>query len=271
MLYNIYNIDECIYLPITIILILIVALGCSIYFYREKKTAPNKILSIWSISLSAIAFIAAFLRVDVYFTNDSFVGIMAGFMGACATILVGVQIYNSIDTRNSINKLNESFEEKIEQINTTNDQRMRELNVLNNKAQLEIKELYKKIEATNKEHAKNENIMQAYINRAYGFSLAETQPFTACKAMHKGLIKALENNNIEVTKSLLDDLKVISNRMSIKATKDIADADYENLEKLSPDTLKSFPLYSLIEEEYNDIFKKLQNVKYRIDESKKYK
>lgn len=66
MLYNIYNIDERIFFPITIILVFIVAIGCSIYFYREKKTAPNKILSIWSISLSAIAFIAAFLRVDVY-------------------------------------------------------------------------------------------------------------------------------------------------------------------------------------------------------------
>ena len=43
---------------------------------------------------------------------------MAGFVGACATILVGVQIYNSIETRNSINKLNESFEKKITEINS---------------------------------------------------------------------------------------------------------------------------------------------------------
>lgn len=271
MLYNIYNIDECIYMPIAIVLTLIILVICSFHFYKKKKIALNTILSIWSICLSAIAFITAFLRVDVYFTNDSFVGIMAGFMGACATILVGVQIYNSIDTRNSINKINESFEEKIKQINTTNDRRMRELNVLNNKAQFEIKELYKKIEETNKEQAKNENIMQAYINRAYGFSLSEIQPFTACLAVHNGLVKALKNNDIEATKTLLDDLKVISNKMSIKMTKDINDADYESLEELSPSTLKNFQLYSLIEEEYNDIFKKLQNVKYRIDESKKYK
>lgn len=271
MLYNIYNIDECIYLPIAIVLILIILVICSFHFYKKKKIALNTILSIWAICLSAIAFIAAFLRVDVYFTNDSFVGIMAGFMGACATILVGVQIYNSIDTRNSINKVNESFEEKIKQINTTNDQRMRELNVLNNKAQFEIKELYKKIEEANKEQTKNENIMQAYINRAYGFSLSEIQPFTACIAVHTGLTKALENNDIEVTKSLLNDMKVIANKMSIKMTKEIHDADYENLEQLSPSTLKSFQLYPLIEEEYNDIFKKIQNVKYRIDESKKHK
>lgn len=279
MLYNIYNIDERIYLPITIVLTLIILVICSFHFYKKKKIALNTILSIWSICLSFIAFIAAFLRVDVYFTNDSFVGIMAGFMGACATILVGVQIYNSIDTRNSINKLNESFEEKIEQINTTNDQRMRELNVLNNKAQFEIKELYKKIEETNKEQAKNENIMQAYINRAYGFSLADTQPFTACMAVHKGLIKALENNDIEFTKSLLNDLDVISNRMSIKHIKKeqyrdietISEADYEKLEEISPDTLKSFQLYPLISEKYNEIFKNLQYLKQQIDESKEQK
>lgn len=50
MLYNIYNIDERIFFPITIILVFIVAIGCSIYFYREKK--PHQI-KFYQFGLSA--------------------------------------------------------------------------------------------------------------------------------------------------------------------------------------------------------------------------
>lgn len=64
----------------------------------------QNIISWIALVLSIIACIVTWVRIDVYFTNDTFVGIMAGFMGICATILLGAQIYNSIDTRNSINK-----------------------------------------------------------------------------------------------------------------------------------------------------------------------
>lgn len=58
----------------------------------------QNIVSWIALALSIIACIVTWARVDVYFTNDTFVGIMAGFMGACATIIVGTQIYNSIET-----------------------------------------------------------------------------------------------------------------------------------------------------------------------------
>lgn len=68
------------------------------------KSINSKALSWIAIILSVIAMIITWLRVEVTIENDTFVGLMAGFMGACATILVGAQIYNSIDTKNSINK-----------------------------------------------------------------------------------------------------------------------------------------------------------------------
>lgn len=262
MLYNIYNIDECIYLPIAIVLALIILVICSFHFYKKKKIALNTILSIWSICLSAIAFITAFLRVDVYFTNDSFIGIMAGFMGACATILVGVQIYNSIDTRNSINKLNESFEGKIKELNSNYHKRMGGLQELSNKLQYDIKQ-------TKEEQTRNNNIIQAYINRAYGISLSEIQPFTACIVFHKGLIKALENNDIEATDALLSDMGVISSKLSIKNINSINKVHYELLDTINPNTLKDFSIYPLISQKYNEIFENLQKIKKQIDESKK--
>lgn len=92
----------------------------------------QNIVSWIALALSIIACVIAIVRIDVYFTNDTFVGIMAGFMGACATILVGVQIYNSIDTRNSMNKLNESFEGKIKEVESNYHKRIGEIQTLNN-------------------------------------------------------------------------------------------------------------------------------------------
>lgn len=63
------------------------------------------IVSWIALALSIIACIITWVRIDVYFTNDTFVGIMAGFMGACATIVVGAQIYNSIETSRKIKEL----------------------------------------------------------------------------------------------------------------------------------------------------------------------
>lgn len=91
------------------------------------------ILSWIAIALSIIACIITFLDLDkAQITDDSFIGVMSGFIGACATILVGAQIFNSIETRNSINKLNESFANKITEINSNHRKHIRELKVLNN-------------------------------------------------------------------------------------------------------------------------------------------
>ena len=71
------------------------------------------ILSWIAIALSIIACIITFLDLDkAQITDDSFIGVMSGFIGACATILVGAQIFNSIETRNSINKLNGKHSKK---------------------------------------------------------------------------------------------------------------------------------------------------------------
>lgn len=269
MLYNIYNIDERIYLPVTIVLTLIILVICSFHFYKKKKIALNTILSIWAICLSAIAFIAAFLRVDVYFTNDSFVGIMAGFMGACATILVGVQIYNSIDTRNSINKLNESFEEKINNLNTTYHARTSELQALNNKLKYDLSDLNKKLEQAKQERNKNDKRMQAYIERAHGISLSEIQPFTACKHLFYGLKLALENNDYETIEPILHDMNVISNKIKDKDPKEINKAHYDTLEEMSPDKLEEFKFYPLISYGYQLFFNNLKEAKKKIDASKK--
>ena len=107
-----YNIEEYVSETIIVILIVIILILCIIFFKKYKNVSWNKILNISSICFSSIALIVTVIRVEVHVENDTFVGIMAGFMGACATILVGVQIYNSIETSRKIKGL-ETLQNKI--------------------------------------------------------------------------------------------------------------------------------------------------------------
>lgn len=186
-----FNIEEHIYGFIIVTLILIILIGCSIYLHKKKNIASNTILSIWSISLSAIAIIVTMVRVDVYFTNDSFVGIMAGFMGACATILVGVQIYNSIDTRNSINKMNELFNSKIETIN----------NLQTN--------INKDIEYLKEERERSDHFTMYGVEFAIGISNMNNDPIGSFNIYFDALLDAMILNNPTYIDNVLFQLEVV--------------------------------------------------------------
>ncbi|EOS18568.1 MULTISPECIES: hypothetical protein [Parabacteroides] len=59
----------------------------------------NNWVSLLALLISVIALIITFLRIDVTISNDTFIGIIASFIGASTTLVVGAQIYNSIETR----------------------------------------------------------------------------------------------------------------------------------------------------------------------------
>lgn len=68
----------------------------------------QNIISWIALTLSIIACIITLIRVDVTVANDSFISMIAGFMGVCATLLVGSQIYNSIETSRRIKELDDN-------------------------------------------------------------------------------------------------------------------------------------------------------------------
>lgn len=59
----------------------------------------NSWMSLVALVFSTIALIITYLRIDVTISNDTFIGIIASFIGASTTLVVGAQIYNSIETR----------------------------------------------------------------------------------------------------------------------------------------------------------------------------
>lgn len=257
-----FNIEEHIYGLIIVTLILIILIGCSIYFHKKKNISSNTILSIWSISLSAIAIIVTMVRVDVYFTNDTFVGIMAGFMGACATILVGVQIYNSIDTRNSINKLNESFEKKIKEVESNDHKRIGEIQILNNQLQYDITELNKKIEQDKEEREEKEKMTEYYIDRARAIAFIPTQPFSSYANLHKCLIDALQMKNEKLISNTLTNINTLVLIIEKKINKGEAlnCSLIDKVKNLGFETIKEYPSAFLIKKEYTDIHNKIVKI-----------
>ncbi|MCZ8373101.1 hypothetical protein O6P32_10345 [Phocaeicola sp. KGMB11183] len=212
-----------------------------------------------SLPLSIAAFVISWLRIDVYMTNDTFVGIMAGFMGACATILVGVQIYNSIDTRNSINKLNESFEERIKRLAMEYHQRLEDIQILENELQKENSELNKRLEQAKEERISNENMMQSYIHRVKGITLEKLQPFTAIILFYQGLDCSLKSKDIKTIHRALEDLETCVERIKNRVHIDTIHSN--ELDIISPSNLSQYDIYPLIEEKYTTLYNEIIEIK----------
>lgn len=224
------------------------------------------IISWIALVLSIIACIITWARIDVYITNDTFVGIMAGFMGICATILVGVQIYNSIDTRNSINKLNESIEAKIKELESNYHKRRGESQVLNNKLQYEISNLNKDLEQAKEERILNENKIQSYILRVKGMTLERLQPFTAIIAFFQALEYSLKSKDIKTIHNALEDLEICVKRIKNREQIDIIHSD--KLDIIKPSNLSQYDIYPLIEEKYTTLYNEVIKIKTKAQQKK---
>lgn len=214
----------------------------------------NAIIPWAALILSIIACIIAIVRIDVYFTNDTFVGIMAGFMGACATILVGVQIYNSIDTRNSINNLNKSFNEKINELNTTYDNRMRELKTLNNKINYDLVKAHEKLEQYKNEIEELSLATKRKINFSNAIALSTIQPYSSYKFFFECLKYELEKQNPKGTQLILSDLELLVKEIkNLPPHKKIYTKDKDKIKDLNYDAIKDFPLSNFIKDKYTSI------------------
>mgnify|MGYP000900092666 CR=1 FL=1 len=219
-----FNIEEHIYGFIIVTLILIILIACSIYLHKKKNIASNVILSIWSISLSAIAIIVTMIRVDVYFTNDSFVGIMAGFMGACATIIVGAQIYNSIDTSKKIKEL-ERLQEQVT----------------------------KDIEFLKKEREKGDHFTKYGVCISLGRSTIDNNVFFSYDSYFDALTEALILNNTYYINTVISDIEAICT--ALPKIQNLKPAKIFNPQRYKSEELEKYPSYLLIKDRYTKCYK----------------
>lgn len=206
-----------------------------------------------SLPLSIAAFVISWLRIDVYMTNDTFVGIMAGFMGACATILVGVQIYNSIDTRNSIKKINESFNKKIIKLNADYKFRITKIDEVQ-------KDLLKKLQDVNIESEKLFTQTEGSIFLTTGLTFHDKYPLRAYKNYILGIDRYLKSEDIANTNVCLHNIKDLIQQINVK----LVSKEQFQTEEIPQmiEYIKQNPKYPTIkiifEELHEEIQKKLQ-------------
>lgn len=179
-------------------------------------------ISILALFISIIACIITWLRIEVYTTNDTFVGLMAGFMGACATIIVGFQIFSYIDSNKKVKEL-ESIQLK----------------------------LNKEVVETRKERERSEHLMKYGVNLASGLSLYHTQPFTAYICYFKGLIEALEAHDHNSINKALNNLEFISNLVKNHPNKIYSeDPGITSVEGLKVESLNKYEYFPIIYKRY---------------------
>lgn len=185
------TIDKCFFpMIITICLIAIVII--------MKKYHAKLITILCSISLilSVIAFIAAWFRIDATLSNDSFVSVVVGLMGVCATFLVGLQIFNSIEVNRSIKDLNNTYSIKTKELND----KQKELEKLTS----DIKSKFNDFESKNDI---NNNEIQSYIRVVQAMSIGDKQPFSAIYSWYIAMKYAVKSNNDKIINLVMTNIQ----------------------------------------------------------------
>lgn len=176
-----------------------------------------------SLPLSIAAFVISWLRIDVYMTNDTFVGIMAGFMGACATILVGVQIYNSIETSRKIKDIDNLQTKITKDIDFLKDEKER------------------------LEHYTN---YQTFIS--LGVATSKERPIFALKKYLNALNEALYLNDARCINRALSNIEIVCKR--IQNNNPFTHNNTFDITLYTPEKLQKFQSYPLIEKRYKTCY-----------------
>lgn len=195
----------------------------------------QNIVSWIALALSIIACIITWVRVDVYFTNDTFVGIMAGFMGACTTILVGAQIYNQIENKKQIEKT----------------RKLQEL-------------LNKDLESSKSQWTKSEKRIEALLQYTHGIALYDENPIYTFEYLYSALKSALLYCTPNEINHIMHDLNATSIQIEKKFNEKVDNRQkiYYSIkpEEMEPESLSEYPYYALIHKNYSEAYKRYYKI-----------
>lgn len=96
----------------------------------------------WSFWLSLLAFVISLVALCVFIckvepysvvTIDTYIGVIAGFIGIAVTLLVGYQIYNAVDLRQrirAVERLRESLENQQQQFEVLKNEQYESIEII---------------------------------------------------------------------------------------------------------------------------------------------
>lgn len=189
----------------------------------------QSIISWIALALSIIACIITLLRVNVTVANDSFISMIAGFMGVCATLLVGSQIYNSIETSRRIKEL----DDKLKQTQDT-------------------------LTEAKKDSERFEHYTRYRLYLQVGMSMGHTEPVFAFTELFYALKEALRINDSLYTKRVLSEIDIVCRRIIKKPP--FKPSSKFNYERYSPENLKKYDLFPLIKDKYQIYYDSIVNL-----------
>jgi len=224
----------------------------------------NNWTSLLALLISFIALVITFLRIDVTISNDTFIGIIASFIGACATIVVGAQLYNSIEARGLINDIKK-------------DQKSIEIKYRDIYRQ--IGSIESKMEEWNGKYGEMKNmsdILKLQIERMYSniyfiqaFAAQNDYPWDAFFTCLNSLYQAMEFKNNEVFGPCLHLLNTIvrilrkdDNYKKYELNQSVENGIVENIDKIKihPEYENISTLFMFLEFEIKELIeKRLEN------------
>lgn len=111
---------------------------------------------ILSLLLSIISLVISFLRIDIYITNDTYISLVFTLIGVCVTIMVGYQIYNTIDSRKSIEAYKEEVKKDLNKTIDRYNENIKKLDERCDRALFDIAEVFYQTTNTMANVEKNE-------------------------------------------------------------------------------------------------------------------
>lgn len=152
-----------------------------------------------SIIIIMIALIlAVWIKADLTTISESFISMVIGLMGICATIIVGFQIFNSIDMNQRMKEQNSLYSKRFDELTA----RQRELESLISQTKQELT-----IAKSNNE--KEFSSLQSYVRIAQAIAISERQPFSAFYSWYNAMRYAIKADNSNTINLIIDNLEIL--------------------------------------------------------------
>lgn len=160
---------------------------------------------------------------------------MAGFMGACTTILVGSQIYNQIENKKQI------------------DETRKLQDLLNN----DLKD-------SKSQWMKSEKRIEALLQYTHGIALYDENPIYTFEYLYSALKNALLYCTSNEINHIMHDLNATSIKIEKRFNEKLNSKPkiYYSIkpEEMSPESLSEYPYYDLIHKDYSEAYKRYYKI-----------
>lgn len=220
--------------------------------YCRRWNMLSCLLSILAIAASLGAWISLYLTMlkdKDTISSDAFIGAIGGLMGICSTIIVGFQIYNSID-----------INQKIKEQNSLYDKRFDELTA----KQTHLDSLILQInqELTNAEANSQKELLslQSYVRIVQAITISENQPFAAFYSWYYAMKYAVESNNSKAIHIVMENLKNLHRDIKVFDQQTLYDyisnENQDNIKDIMAINIKNMPM----SDEYKEIQDKFEYI-----------